>query len=186
MALLAIVALAAGCARPPATPDPDRFARFGETPCVHDRISGLLWETRLTGDPLHEPAHTFSWYSPDRASNMSDPGVTNGGSCALERCDTTALVEAVNEAGLCGYHDWRLPTHTEALSLALTRTTEHGHVSDAAHFVDMIPGEYWTATTFRLYPQAAWAWDARNGLERADWKSEAKPVRLVRGPIGED
>ena len=37
--------------------------------------------------------------------------------CLLTSCNTSAYVQAVNAQGLCGFYDWRLPTHHELFSL---------------------------------------------------------------------
>jgi hypothetical protein len=148
--------------------------------CVLDERTGLMWEVKRNEPGLHDNTHTYSWYSTDRQVHMSDTGLPDGGKCAHSRCDTEAFVEAVNRAGLCHYHDWYLPVRNELMSLGDRRLSDSGLVIDTDFFVHTIPGEHWTAETFRLYPQAAWAVDMRHGLDRADRKTEAKPVRLVR------
>ncbi len=157
--------------------------------CVLDERTGLMWEVKRDETGLHHPAHTFSWYSTDEQAHMTEPGLADGGDCALSRCDTEGFVEAVNEAGLCGFQDWYLPRRDELMTLGDRRLIdEQGLVIDTGFFPHTIAGEYWTAETFRLYPQSAWAVDARNGLDRADYKTESKAVRLTRRhqpPIGE-
>lgn len=184
---------AAGCMPASAPLDEHRFAPLdaagqpiadgeGGHHCVLDRMTELTWEVVRPGSGLHAPGHRFSWYSADRRLHMGDPGRQGGGQCALSRCDTEALVEAVNAQGLCGQHDWRLPSREEAILLG----KHHGDSAigmNPRFFPGAVPGEFWTASTFRLYPQSAWAFDAGTGLDRADRKTEAKPVRLVRGTM---
>lgn len=187
--LLAILTIAA-CSAPPAPPTGgDRFVGFddhGQTlpattaqtqACVLDRRTGLIWEV---GRP-EDVGHTYSWYSTEKQIHMSEPGLANGGDCPLDRCDTEARLEAVNAAGLCGQHDWRLPSRDEVLTLTARAPSGNEHVLDPDFFPNTIAGEYWTGETFRLYPSSAWALDTRTGLDRTDWKTQAKPVRLVRG-----
>lgn len=156
--------------------------------CVLDERTGLMWEVKREDGGLHDPRHTFSWFSTDKQANMSDPGLAGGGECTLSSCDTESFVQAVNEAGLCGFHDWHMPRRNDLLTLGDRRLIEEQNlVIDIEYFPLTIAGEYWTAETFRLYPESAWAVDTRHGLDRADRKSRAKAVRLARrhqAPVG--
>jgi hypothetical protein len=155
-------------------------ASSGEHHCVLDPRTGLMWQVRHATGGLHDPANRYSWYSEDRAVNMSEPGSSDGGRCEGSNCDTRALVEAVNREGLCGYYDWQMPDREQLLSLGDERLRRTGLIVDADFFPGVTAGEYWTSETFRLYPQSAWAVSFGNGLDRADLKTEAKSVRLVR------
>lgn len=146
--------------------------------CVLDQASGLMWQVH--DDGLHDRDNRYTWYSTDRQRHMSEPGLTDGGECRGSSCDTQSLVAAVNEQGLCGFTDWRLPSREELMSLGEAERRETGLIVDPAYFPGAIAGEYWTGETFRLYPQSAWAVNFANGLDRADLKSETKAVRLVR------
>lgn len=187
--LLTALTVAACSAPPPPPAGAERFVKFddsgqalpattGQThSCVLDRRTGLVWEVGHPGDQ----GHTYSWYSADKRIHMSEPGQANGGDCPLDRCDTQARREAVNGAGLCGQRDWRMPSRDEVLTLTARAPSGNPHVLDPDFFPDAVAGEYWTGETFRLYPRSAWAFDTRTGLDRTDWKTVAKPVRLVRG-----
>ena len=190
-AAILMLGIAAGCG--PSVPLPtgaDRFQRLGDDgqplatgsvdrphSCVLDRATGLTW---AIGDAA-DAAQTYSWFSPDHTAHLSEPGVEDGGQCKLGSCDTAALVATVNAAGQCRHTDWRLPSRDEALTLTARASSGNPHVLDPDFFPDTIAGEYWTGESFRLYPRSAWAFDTRTGLDRADWKKNAKPVRLVRG-----
>lgn len=189
-AVLVLLGLTVGCRQPvPLPTGAQRFERFGDDgrplaaadrrphACVLDRVTGLTWAIAPAGDG----AQTFSWFSSDPAVHFSDPGLPDGGQCRQTHCDTEALVRAYNDARHCGHADWRLPARDEALTLAARAPAGHVHVLDPEFFPDTVPGEYWTAETFRLYPQSAWAFDTRTGLDRADWKRQPKPARPVRG-----
>lgn len=151
--------------------------------CVLDERTELLWEVKQAGPGVHRLDATYSWYSRDRAQHMSEPGLQDGGECDLERCDTEALVDAVNRSGLCGHGDWRLPGREELLTLGDYQLIESGNVLDPRFFPNAISGEYWTASTFRLYPQSAWVVSMTNGLDRGERKQESRFARLVRGPV---
>ena len=152
--------------------------------CVLDPGTGLMWQVHGETAGLHDAANRYSWYSTDKQRHMSEPGRADGGQCQGSPCDTQALVEAVNREQLCGHSDWRLPDREELFSLADERLLESGLMVDTAFFPGAVPEEYWTQGTFRLYPESAWAVNFGNGLDRADYKTEAKSVRLVRRHAG--
>jgi hypothetical protein len=150
--------------------------------CVVDQRTGLLWEVKRMEPGLHHRADLYSWYSVDRSEHGGEPGLEDGGRCSLPRCDTEAFVEAVNSAGLCGRNDWRLPSRDEFLTLLDSTRVGRGPTMDPEYFPGTEAAEYWTGTTFRLYPQGAWAIDTIYGLDRVDSKTSPKHVRLVNGP----
>lgn len=190
---LLCAALATACIRTPPPEDPDRFQRIDAAgaplvdaatahDCVFDRATQLTWLGDRPGDPLRDPSHRYSWYSSDRDAANGEPGAREGGVCALPPCNTETLVEAARVARFCGFDDWRLPSREESIMLG----KRHGGSALGLHpklFPHAAAGEYWTSTTFRLYPQSAWSIDPATGLDRADLKSGAKAVRLVRGTL---
>lgn len=190
-ALLAL--LLSGCGRQPAADFGWDFARLdtagaeldddapGPHECVLDRRTGLLWEVKLAAPGARHRDQTYSWYSADGATNGGESGLRGGGDCVLERCDTEAYVEAVNAEGLCGRADWRLPSRDEALTLLDPARIGQGPAVDPVYFPETAAAEYWTATTFSLYPQGAWAVDTVYGQDRVDWKTGAKRLLLVSG-----
>jgi len=147
--------------------------------CVLDTATGLMWQVHTEVPGLHHRDNRYSWHSSDRKANMGEPGLAGGGRCGGSDCDTESLVDAVNRRGLCGHRAWRLPTREELMGLGEVERRQDGLIVDTAFFPAALADEYWTAETFRLYPQSAWSVDFANGLDRADFKSEAKPVRLV-------
>ncbi|MFU8878399.1 MAG: DUF1566 domain-containing protein [Wenzhouxiangellaceae bacterium] len=157
--------------------------QLGHHACVLDRRTHLLWEVKQDATGPQRTGATYSWYNEDRAVNLSDAGTPGAGDCDLDRCDTSTLVQAVNQAGLCGHHDWRLPRREELLTLGDPQRVESGRVLDPEFFPHQVVGEYWTDSTYRLYPQSAWVVDSGNGLDRAERKSEPRYVRLVRGAV---
>lgn len=189
-----LVLLLAGCGAAETAPETPRFVALDQAGlvveldsgrahyCVHDRQTGLLWQAEHDEQGMYARDDTFSWYSSDPERHMSAPGLMDGGACDLARCDTEALVAAVNARGLCGYHDWRLPSRDEALSLLDRTRVATGMTLDPGYFPHAVAGEYWTASTFRYHPPGAWTVDTRYALDRVDVKTAAKAVRLVRGP----
>jgi hypothetical protein len=193
-AALLTVLTVTGCERrapPPANWDFARIGAAGEVlspdsamahDCVLDRRTGLLWEVKRVDGGWRDGDQLYSWYNPDAAEHNSEPGLQDGGRCETGRCDTSGFVAAVNEAGLCGRSDWRMPSRDEALTLLDPAQIGRGPAIDLEYFPGTAAGEYWTGTTFRMYPQGAWAIDTVYAQDRVDWKTELKRVRLVSGP----
>jgi hypothetical protein len=148
--------------------------------CVLDQASGLMWQVHDDAGGLHDQDNRYTWYSTDRHKHMSEAGLADGGVCADSDCDTESLVEATNRNRLCDHDGWRLPDREELMSLGDVALRETGLIVDQSFFPSASAEEYWTGETFRLYPQSAWAVNFGNGLDRADLKTEAKAVRLVR------
>ncbi len=148
--------------------------------CVLDRRTGLMWEVKTAGAGLHFSGNSYTWLSSDRVRHMTVPGTPDGGLCEGSPCDTERFVTAVNEAKLCGFSDWYLPSRSELMTLGDPQLVGTGLVIDRSFFPQAEAREYWSAETFRLYPKSAWLVDTRHGLDRVDLKSEAKGVRVVR------
>jgi hypothetical protein len=192
LALTALGLLLAGCSErvePPPVADSWQavtadgrllIAPDGRHHCVFDARTGLMWEVKRLEAGPHRADNNYSWYLPDPDRNMSDAGLPDGGQCDMNRCDTHTLVTVINDNGLCGFHDWRLPEREQLLTLGDRRLADSGQIMDTRFFPHDPPGEYWSASTFRLYPQSAWVVDSRHGLDRAEMKTEARYARLVR------
>jgi hypothetical protein len=161
--------------------------------CVRDNITGLIWEnkTNITDD-LHNVEQLFTWYS--AADNGGFAGYINADStsCNLAsgNCNTQAFVDAVNEQGLCGFFDWRLPSHDELLSLVHFGKLQPPLI-ESEYFpnIGMDNDEtllwYWTFMpnvdgVNESGSQSAWAIDFNSGVDNFINKSTEAKVKLVR------
>ncbi|NOX68213.1 MAG: DUF1566 domain-containing protein [Gammaproteobacteria bacterium] len=165
---------------PPLTDD--RYELRNDGDCVLDTGTSLLWE-RKSGEPgLRNWHDTYSWFDPTSSNGEIDyRGTEDGGSCKQGSCDTWHFVEAINEAKLCGYSDWRLPDRDELYSISDLSKSASPPTINAFAFPFTHADEYWSDNDYSFQPDSAWTWSFQYGHDRVDWKKEAKFVRLVRG-----
>lgn len=155
----------------------------GQWPCVLDQYTGLVWEVKTEAPGLHHWQHTYSWYDPDESHDqaLDYRGVANGGICADSDCDTNSYAQAVNEAGYCGYRDWRIPERDELASISDLRKIKTPPTINSRYFPYTQSEEYWSGNDYSFQWDSAWTWNFRFGHDRVDWKKTPKHVRLVRG-----
>ncbi len=91
------------------------------------------------------------------------------------------IVAVVNEEGLCGFDDWRMPPKDEIFSISDIRKAKSPPTIDIEYFPHAQAAEYWTANDYSFQPGSAWVWSFQHGHDRVDWKKSPKFVRLVRG-----
>lgn len=116
--------------------------------CTRDNVTGLVWEIKTNDGGLRDKSKFYTWYVTDPATNGGfsgyqgvdyPDGYYGGHWCDSDVCNTTDYATAVNEVGLCGWHDWRLPTMHELLSLLMYDRTPALSVEA---FPDMSPHFY--------------------------------------------
>lgn len=194
---LAALLLLAGCEKPkpiefffePLGADGNTYTGSGSFatdpwPCISDLRTGLMWEVKSQEPGLHHAANTYTWYfTTGEIYTRGDNGVQNGGTCVESDCDTEGFVEAVNARGLCGHHDWRIPTKEELGSLIDPRIRTPGPTLDTTYFPTTGATEYWTSSTYVYHAPSAWAWGFDHGLDRVDHKAALKHIKLVRGEV---
>lgn len=157
--------------------------------CVRDNVTGLVWEIKTTDGGLRDLDNTYSWYAEE--DNGGAVGDQNGSAtaCTLTSCNTADYIDAINSAGLCGFYDWRLPTHQELMSLVHFGRSETPRI-DTQYFPntgDALADElwYWTAQPSADgvsgdAAQNVWAIDFISGVDNFLNKSSATYIRLVR------
>lgn len=157
--------------------------------CVRDNVTGYVWEIKTAAAGLNATDNLYSWYQEE--GNGGFEGERNGPdtACTLTECNTSAYVTAINAAGLCGFFDWRLPTHDELLSIVHYGVVTSPYV-DENYFpetgqLSQAPLWYWTAQPNAdgvqdEEAQAAWAIDFASGVDNFLNKHNAARIRLVR------
>jgi hypothetical protein len=152
--------------------------------CVRDNSTGLIWEHKASDGALHDVNHRYAWLNSDSASNggnagaNADPAQCNSTLLWLP-CTTEYFVSIVNERGLCGATDWRLPTQAELLTLVHAGNQKPS--IDTSFFPNTASVPYWSSTTYARIPGHAWGVHFGYGAAHAESKSAPNAVRLVRG-----
>lgn len=156
--------------------------------CVSDEVTGLVWEVKTNDQTLHDRfLNSFTWYNSTGVNDRGSPGDQNTSSMECidyddinyPYCNTEAFVDRVNQDGLCGSNDWRLPTRGELQSLVDYGQT--GPRPDARYFPYGGGGRYWTSTPYTVFYDAAWIVDFGNGWVTTEFSNFPYSVRLVRG-----
>jgi hypothetical protein len=152
-------------------------------PCVLDQFTGLVWEVKSDAPGLHNRSNTYSWFNPaeDHSGELDYRGKQDGGQCSASACDTFDFARAVNETGLCGFADWRVPSRDELGSISDPRKSGTPPSINTLYFPHTQAGEYWSSNDYQFHWSTAWLWNFENSLDRVEWKESPRFVRLVRG-----
>jgi hypothetical protein len=163
----------AGDGNCPAQPTPgDGPDEWG---CTRDDVTGLLWETKTaSGERAGTQVYTFYTRKYDPQGELGGPH------------DATGYVRRVNAAGLCGLHDWRLPTPVELMGIAAMGATDLPAI-DLRFMPNTVVNFYWAAGAVRhtfFAKELGWGVDFAFGLGEisTDFRESPRPVRLVHGP----
>ncbi len=156
--------------------------------CVQDNVTGLVWEVKTDDGGLHDRLDTFTWYNTDSATNGGASGDEgNGDTCygynsvePASYCNTQAYVARVNQAGWCGYHDWRMPTMEELRSLVDYSLLPPGPTIDKDYFPNQFASEVWVSSASANSSSSAWVLDFAYGRDGKFDKVSHHYVRLVR------
>jgi hypothetical protein len=131
--------------------------------CTRDNVTGLVWEVKTSDGGLRDQDQSFTNYTrsdvPQVQAYQYDPfGIIYRNPTELEltrSSNTLGYRAAVNQLGLCGHSDWRLPTATELMGLV-----DYGQLQ----------GSFSIDTTW--FPDAASSMSGAVGVGRMWWTSE--------------
>lgn len=144
--------------------------------CVRDNVTGLVWEVKGAKGGLRDKDLRYSNFS---ASH--DPEGTYG-----TAGDAAGFVQAVNQQGLCGASDWRLPSADELQGIVDYGVAYPGPTVEPRFFPDGVSSPYWSGTPNAKSDGTAWVVYFNDGRVFDDHRSVRYPVRLVRVPTGDD
>ena len=161
--------------------------------CVVDKMSGLMWEVKKAADEkygnagLHDSDDRFTWYSGVSSQNGGAVGDWNQRydqcfayekSLPVSYCNTGEFVSRVNEQGLCGFNDWRLPTRPELETLV------HFGITRPSISTSLFPNTqnefYWSSSPVVRKASSTWAVSFQFGFTAELQRANGRPVRLVR------
>lgn len=92
--------------------------------------------------------------------------------------DINQRAAEVNQVGLCGHSDWRVPNIDELKSLV--KKGAGSPSIDAAYFPNTPASYFWSSSQYASFLNNAWFIDFRNGYAYDNNKKYAEFVRLVR------
>jgi len=168
--------------------------------CMRDNVTGLIWEVKTDDGGLRDKAWNYTSYDStyaDAGDNQTDGGpdgvwagpLDNGSgsfsdNCANQYkiCTTEQYVADVNMVGLCGAHNWRMPTAKELENI--TDKNRYNPMIDTMAFPNTRAAEFWSSSPFAGTSYYVWYVDFyRSGAQPNSYRYHYHPVRLVRGGL---
>jgi len=143
--------------------------------CILDQKTSLVWEVKSEKEGLQYTMNTYTWFDGDtgRQNNMYSNNCYWG-----EGCNTQSFIDDINEAQLCTYSNWRLPTRSEL------KTIINYYDDDILIDLDFFPntqmGTCWTSMTAKDNPSLAYEIPFFFGGSIVREKSIDTYIRLVR------
>ena len=144
--------------------------------CVLDQKTSLVWEVKGETEGLQYTMNTYTWFDGDtgRKNNMYSKNCYWG-----EGCNTQSYIDNINEAQLCTYSNWRLPTRNE-LKTIINYYGDDDILIDLDFFPNTQMGTYWTSMTAKDNHSLAYEIPFFYGGSVVREKSIDTYIRLVR------
>jgi len=112
-----------------------------EWSCVLDDKSSLVWEVKSESEGIQYALNTYTWF--DGVSGREN-GTFSKNCYWGKDCNTQSYIEDINEAELCTYSDWRLPTRDELKSI-VDYYGDSDILIDSLLFPNTQMDTYWTS-----------------------------------------
>lgn len=145
---------------------------------MKDNVTGLVWEVKTTSEGIYNIDITYQWGGltaigrdhPERHGDYYDPSWND-------------LVQGSNNASLCGFDNWRVPTVSE-LSSIFNKGTFAPSI-DSNYFPNTVSSWFWTSSpaagnTSIQGEGLAWLVNFYDGRDSFIFRDYDYRVRLVR------
>lgn len=163
-------------------PDPEG-GYFDRSECVSDQTTGLIWEGKPAEGWRAAGARYTNYDNPNVVQRLdSNLGFVKPTPQEIDaETNSMGYVRRVNEAALCGFTDWRLPTPGELQSLVDYGVVPgNGPMIATDWLVNTASATYWTSGA-GVHPTAAWIVMFNTGHVRPQGlRFSSAAIRLVR------
>jgi len=114
--------------------------------CVQDNVTGLMWEVKTADGGSRDSAKTYTNFDSTLSAQKWNGAAAVPPTQAEIDAPTNSIgfKSIVNTQGLCGYHDWRLPSADELQSIVDYGVAFPGPAIDANWFPNTQALAYWT------------------------------------------
>jgi hypothetical protein len=136
--------------------------------CVKDNVTGLIWEVKTDDNGIHDKDNTYRWGGK----------TAQGSGFGTYYPDWDTLVDGSNNASLCGYTDWRVPTRQELEGLV--NFSRFNPSIDMNYFPNTPTSVFWSASPIANVSGGAWDVSFNGGNSGYGNRDFNKHVRLVR------
>jgi hypothetical protein len=124
--------------------------------CTRDNVTGLIWEVKTDDGGIRDKDNTYNFYQ------------------------APTLATTVNQTGLCGAKDWRVPNRQALQSLVY-----YGRVNpviDTDYFPNTVSSRFWSSSPYIGSTNYAWYVNFNYGNVGDNYRyNSSLAVRLVRG-----
>ena len=150
---------------------------YARTECVKDNSTGLVWEGK-TASPATSRLGTSYYTNFDSTSSAQKADGSNPTQAEIDAStNSIGYRNSVNTSGLCGYTDWRLPTHAELQGIL---TSSGSPRIDTAWFPNTQASGYWSSSPYVGHSDGAWVVYFYYGYVNGNVRYDGYHVRLVR------
>ena len=153
---------------------------YDKTECVQDNNTGLVWEGK-TASPATSRLGTSTYTNYDSTSSAqkwNGSAFVNPTQADLDAStNSIGYKNAVNTSALCGYTDWRLPTHAELQGILASSGYPR---IDTTWFPNTQAYAYWTSSPYVGDSGYAWYVNFDYGGVSLNGRNYYNHVRLVR------
>jgi hypothetical protein len=144
--------------------------------CVLDDKQSLVREVKSEEEGVQFSLNTYTWFD---GESGRDNGTFSKNCYWGKSCNTQSYIEDINEAELCTYSDWRLPTRDELKSI-VDYYGDSDILINSLLFPNTQMDTYWTSMSAKDNPSLAYEIPFFFGGSVVRDKTIDPFVRLVR------